>query len=158
MSKSHLANVEAAVAFDRIEKSFFGVKVLKSVSFGVGAGRIVGLVGENGAGKSTLMNVLGGNLRPEAGSLLADGKPYAPKNPNDARATGIAFVHQELNLFPNLSIAENLFLTDFPLVSGGIPWIDRNALGSRAAKLLRQVGLDHSPDTLVERLSTGERQ
>src|SRR5688572_20712765 len=146
------------VSFDQIEKSFFGVKVLKGVSFGVEAGRIVGLVGENGAGKSTLMNVLGGNLQPDSGSLRVSGQPYAPKHPNDAGAAGIAFVHQELNLFPNLSIGENLFLTAFPLVGGGVPWIDRRALGSRTAELLLQVGLDHSPDTLVEQLSTGERQ
>lgn len=104
------------------------------------------------------MNLLGGNLQPDAGELRVNGQPYSPRNPNDARAAGIAFVHQELNLFPNLSIAENLFLTDFPLVGGGTPWIDRRALRSRAAELLRQVGLDHSPDTLVERLPTGERQ
>ena len=151
-------NEEPIVCFDRMEKSFFGVKVLKGVSFSVGAGRIVGLVGENGAGKSTLMNLLGGNLQPEAGELRVNGLPYEPKSPNDARAAGIAFVHQELNLFPNLSIAENLFLTDFPRVGGGVPWIDRGALRSRTVELLRRVGLDHTPDALVERLPAGERQ
>ena len=155
--EAQIANHEAAVSFNGIEKSFFGVAVLKGVSFRVGAGRIVGLVGENGAGKSTLMNLLGGNLLPDAGELRVNEQPYSPRNPNDARAAGIAFVHQELNLFPNLSIAENLFLTAFPIV-GGTQWIDRHALRSRTAELLRQVGLEHSPDTLVERLPTGERQ
>ena len=149
---------QSIVSFDRIEKSFFGVKVLKWVSFGVGAGRIVGLVGENGAGKSTLMNLLGGNLQPDTGQLRVSGQFYAPNNPNDARTAGIAFVHQELNLFPNLSIAENLFLSAFPCVGGGVPWINRGVLRSRAAELLRQVGLDYLPDTLVERLPAGERQ
>ena len=173
---------EAAVTFDHIEKSFFGVKVVKGVSFTVGTGRMVGLVGENGAGKSTLMNLLGGNLKPDAGELRVNGQSYAPRNPKEARAAGIAFVHQELNLFPNLSIAENLFLTAFPLVghgtpnSGpatsihtkearrigvrrfGFPWIDRPALHARASELLEQVGLDHAPDMLIERLSSGERQ
>ena len=174
-------NSEPAVGFAGIEKSFFGVKVLKGVSFGVGAGRIVGLVGENGAGKSTLMNLLGGNLQPDAGELRVNGQPYSPRNPNDARAAGIAFVHQELNLFPNLSLAENLHLTDFPLIGdgtpnsgsagstpeetgpigirrSGLPWINRSALRARTTDLLHQVGLDHSPDTLLERLSAGERQ
>ena len=151
-------NTEPAVSFAGIEKSFFGVKVLKGVSFSVGAGHIVGLVGENGAGKSTLMNLLGGNLQPDGGELRVNGQPYAPKNPNGARAAGIAFVHQELNLFPNLSIAENLFLTDFPRVGGGAPWIDRRALRSGTVDLLNQVGLTHSADTLVERLAAGERQ
>ena len=148
----------SAVSFCGIEKSFFGVKVLKGVSFDVGAGRIMGLVGENGAGKSTLMNLLGGNLQPDAGELRVNDEPYVPLSPNDARAAGIAFVHQELNLFPNLGIAENLFLTGFPLVGTGVPWIDRHALRSRTTELLRQVGLDHMPDTLVERLPAGERQ
>src|SRR5688572_13924151 len=92
--KSRLTN--HAVSFEAIEKAFFGVRVLKGVSFGVEAGRIVGLAGENGAGKSTLMNVLGGNLQPDSGSLSVSGQPYAPKSPNDAGAAGIAFVHQEL--------------------------------------------------------------
>ncbi len=155
-------NAEPAVRFAGIEKAFFGVKVLKGVSFTVGAGSITGLVGENGAGKSTLMNLLGGNLPPDAGEMRVNGRPYAPRNPNDARAAGIACVHQELNLFPNLSIAENLFLPDLPRVAGaqrsGLPWIDRRALDVSAAGLLQQVGLEHSPDTLVERLSAGERQ
>ncbi len=178
---------QSVVSFDRIEKSFFGVKVLKRVSFEVAAGRIVGLVGENGAGKSTLMNLLGGNLQPEAGELRVNGRLYAPRNPNDARAAGIAFVHQELNLFPNLSIAENLHLAEFPcwsvrgswfVVRGSrepasgqprttnkeqrtprrLPWINRRALHTRATELLRQVGLDHAPDTLVDCLPAGERQ
>ncbi len=172
-------NIEPAVTFAGIGKSFFGVNVLNGVSFTVGAASITGLVGENGAGKSTLMNLLGGNLQPDAGELRIHGQPYAPADPNDARAAGIAFVHQELNLFPNLSIAENLFLTDFPKVvrgssnsrtrqqrttnneqptSPGLPWIDRRALRASAAALLKQVGLDHPPDTLVEQLSAGERQ
>ena len=155
-------NEQPVVSFAAIAKSFFGVKVLKDVSFGVGAARIVGLVGENGAGKSTLMNVLGGNLQPDAGELRVNGRSYAPKNPNDARTAGIAFVHQELNLFPNLSIAENLHLTAFPLIGQqagfSLPWINRSALRARTTELLCQVGLDHSPDTLVERLPAGERQ
>ena len=155
-------NIETAVSFAGIEKTFFGVKVLKGVSFTVGTASITGLVGENGAGKSTLMNLLGGNLQPDAGELRIHGQPYAPADPNDARAAGIAFVHQELNLFPNLSIAENLFLTDLPRVAGarktGLPWVDRRALRASAAALMKQVGLDHPPDTLVEQLSAGERQ
>jgi ribose transport system ATP-binding protein len=138
-----------------IDKSFFGVRVLKDVHLAVPAGRTVGLVGENGAGKSTLMNVLGGNLRPDAGRMTLAGEPYAPASPRDAEAHGIAFIHQELNLFANLSIAENICLTGFPRRG---PLIDRRASNRHAAALIRQVGLDLSPDVLVERLSAGERQ
>ena len=141
--------------FESVGKSFFGVPVLKSVSFDVGAGRIVGLVGENGAGKSTLMNLLGGNLRPDAGTMRFQDAAYAPQTPRDACAAGIGFVHQELNLFTNLSIAENLFLTGFPR-SG--PLIRNRELLKRAAGLLSRVGLDMPPTTPVERLTTGERQ
>ena len=154
-----LARVPApAVSFSCIEKSFFGVRVLQGVSFDVGAGRILGLVGENGAGKSTLMNLLGGNLQPDAGEMHVSGRRYCPRNPGEARIAGIAFVHQELNLFPNLSIAENLFLTEFPRLNVALPWIDRRATRARAAVLLEKVGLFHGPETRVEHLPAGERQ
>ena len=143
------------LSFIDITKGFFGIRVLKFVSFSVGAGRIVGLVGENGAGKSTLMNVLGGNLSADEGGMRLAGVPFAPRTPSDARAAGIGFVHQELNLFPNLSIAENLFLNDFP--TNG-PLICRADLRRRTADLLQRVGLALSPDTVLERLSLGERQ
>src|SRR5688572_9584777 len=90
-----------------IEKSFFAVRVLKGVSLSVRSASILGLVGENGAGKSTLMNILGGNLRADAGRMTLNGGVYEPRHPTDAAHAGIAFVHQELNLFSNLSIAEN---------------------------------------------------
>ena len=141
--------------FEGIGKSFFGVPVLKAVSFNVGVGRIVGLVGENGAGKSTLMNLLGGNLQPDAGRMRFNGAAYAPATPRDARAAGLGFVHQELNLFPNLSIAENLFLSSFPQAG---PFIRRGELLERTAALLQRVGLTLPATTPVERLSTGERQ
>jgi len=140
-----------------VEKAFFGVKVLKGVSFSVPAGGMVGLVGENGAGKSTLVNILGGNLQPEAGVVRFAGADYAPQNPQEAARRGIAFIHQELNLFPNLSIAENIFLTRFPRAAA-TPFIQRAEMHERAAKLLREVGLEIPPHRLVETLSAGERQ
>ena len=140
-----------------IEKAFFGVKVLKGVSFAVPAGGMVGLVGENGAGKSTLMNILGGNLQPDAGQLRFDGVDYRPQNSQDAARCGIAFIHQELNLFPNLSVAENIFLTRFPR-AGVTPFIQRGEIHRRAAELLREVGLETSPNRLTESFSAGERQ
>src|SRR5687768_17318677 len=125
--------------FINIDKAFFGVKVLRGISFSVAAGGALGLVGENGAGKSTLMNILGGNLKPDAGEMRLNGVSYEPKTPKDAEANGIAFIHQELNLFPNLTVAENLFLTRFPK-SKPLPLIGRAELHERAAKLLQDVG------------------
>jgi len=155
--RSPTTNQEPIVSFQGIEKSFFNTKVLKNVSFTVGAGRIDDLVGENGAGKSTLMNLLGGNLEPDRGSILFAGAPFLPKSPQDAARAGIAFIHQELNLFPNLTIAENLFLTKFPRV-GSAPWIHRGEMHRRSSELLREVGLELPPHRLVETLSAGERQ
>ncbi len=146
------------IEFSQIEKRFFGVKVLKDVSFIAKPGQTVGIVGENGAGKSTLMNILGGNLRPDAGVMRLNGQPYAPASPSDAAHAGIAFIHQELNLFANLSIAENLFLRGFPRSRNWLPFINRRQMSVRARELLREVDLAHSPDTLIERLSAGERQ
>jgi len=143
--------------FEGVSKRFGHVQVLKNVNWSVGEARTVGLVGENGAGKSTLMNILGGNLRPDAGRLLWCGKSFNSPDPASAERAGIAFVHQELNLFPNLTIAENLFLTRFPTRRGRF-WIDRQTTLEGAAALLEQVGLDCPSDLPVERLSAGERQ
>jgi ribose transport system ATP-binding protein len=143
--------------FSGVGKSFHGVAVLRDIRFAVGAGRITALVGENGAGKSTLMNILGGNLRPDTGTLQLAGAPYAPRDAREAARAGVAQIHQELNLFTNLTVAENLFLTDFP-VTPGLPLIRPAVLRTRAAALLARVGLDLPPDTPVDRLSTGECQ
>jgi ABC-type sugar transport system ATPase subunit len=86
------------------------------------------------------MNILGGNYQPDAGQMTLAGRSYAPRHPTDAIRCGVAFIHQELNLFPNLSIAENIFLTNFPRAAGW-PWIDGRALRSRTAELLGQTGL-----------------
>lgn len=145
--------------FEGIEKSYFGVRVLKGISFCLTENHILGLVGENGAGKSTLMNILGGVTQADAGSMRLAGAVYAPANPSAATRQGIAFIHQELNLFTNLSIAENIFIAGFPhrrLLR--IPFIDKRALHERTRKLLEAVELDHPPDTPVELLSQGERQ
>ena len=143
--------------FEHIDKSFFGAKVLKDVSFAVRSGAIVGLVGENGAGKSTLMNILSGILTADAGWIKVNGIPFAPQRPDESALAGIALVHQELNLFPNLSAAENLFVADFPRQgSKWLSWIDRASLRTRASELLEQVNLDVDPGTLVEELSPGQ--
>ncbi|MGE3308923.1 MAG: sugar ABC transporter ATP-binding protein [Limisphaerales bacterium] len=150
--------MNSILRFSGVSKSFFGVDVLREISFTVPVGHTVGLVGENGAGKSTLMNILGGNLRADRGAMRLAETPYAPSSPSDAAKAGIAFVHQELNLFPNLSIAENVFLGGFPRRHRWVPWIDRRRMREHTRGLLREVGLAHAPDTLVESLSMGERQ
>jgi ribose transport system ATP-binding protein len=141
-----------------IWKSFFGVPVLKDVGFTLEAGRVLGLVGENGSGKSTTMNILGGVHRPDAGTMTLNGEAYEPKSPRDAQARGVAFIHQELNLFPNLSIEENLFIRGFPRLGRRSPFINRVAMRARARELIAAVDLKFPPGTPVARLSQGERQ
>ena len=103
------------------------------------------------------MNVIGGNVAPDSGILRLNGQSYAPRNAQEAAQSGIAFIHQELNLFSNLTVAENLFLARFPR-AGFSPLIDRRRLAENASALLAQVGLDVPPQLPVERLSPGEQQ
>ena len=146
---------QTALRFNSIMKAFFGVRVLKAVSFKTDVGKTLGLVGENGAGKSTLMNILGGNLPADEGTMELWGAAYSPASPADAEAAGIAFVHQELNLFGNLSIAENLFINGFPTVAG---LVNHARIRRKTKQVLERVGLELSPDLPVDRLSAGERQ
>lgn len=132
--------------------------MLNSISLSVDGGKLLGLVGENGAGKSTLMNILGGIFPPTAGSMQLHGRTYQPSNPQEAMQAGIAFIHQELNLFPNLSIEENLHLTYFPARKLLIPWIDRKQTQQNARALLQRVGLKLDPQTLVEDLTPAQKQ
>src|SRR3954468_5234316 len=93
-----------------ITKRFPGVVALSGVSLTVGGGEVLALMGENGAGKSTLMKILGGAYPPDEGELLIDGQPLVLKGIADAKKRGIALIHQELMLVPQLSIASNIFL------------------------------------------------
>jgi ABC-type sugar transport system ATPase subunit len=150
---------DAILSLQGVSKAFFGIHALRDVSLTLGRGRVVGLVGQNGAGKSTLMNVIGGVVHPDSGGMVLDGLPYTPQSPAHASRAGIAFIHQELNLFSNLSIAENIFIDRFPQRRfGPLALVDRPAMHARTRGLLAQVDLDLAPETPVGRLSPGERQ
>ncbi|TVR71889.1 MAG: sugar ABC transporter ATP-binding protein [Spirochaetaceae bacterium] len=143
--------------FSTINKSFGGIHALRDVSLEIEGGVIVGLVGENGAGKSTLMNVLGGVLEPDSGEIHIEGTSYAPQSPRDATRWGVAFIHQELNLFTNLTVAENLFIDGFPTLPG-LPFVDRRRVRRETEDALHSVQLEIAPGTRVETLSPGQRQ
>ena len=143
--------------FENISKSFFAVQALKGVNLKLIRGHILGLVGENGAGKTTLMNILGGVIRSDEGIMKLKSKTYAPKNPADAKKAGIGFIHQELNLFMNLSIADNIFIDGFPRY-GIAGLINKKKTNEKTKGLLGSVNMELSPDILLERLSPGERQ
>ncbi len=102
--------MEALLQLKGIDKAFPGVKALSGAALNVYAGRVMALVGENGAGKSTMMKVLTGIYTRDAGSLLWLGKETTFNGPKSSQEAGIGIIHQELNLIPQLTIAENIFL------------------------------------------------
>ncbi len=122
-----------------VGKTFPGVVALEGVDFSVRAGEIRALMGENGAGKSTLIKVLTGVYRPDCGSMLIAGRPAAPRSPAEAQALGVSTVYQELNLPPNLSVAECISLGDEERTFG---FIRRRAMEKRAQRALARLGLD----------------
>ncbi len=149
---------EPFLRLQSISKVYPGVRALKGVSFDIGAGEVVGLIGENGAGKSTLMKVLGGVVGPTAGTIVIDGKAFDALTVPQSLGAGIAFVHQELNLFDNLDVAANVFIGREPCGFGPLRLIDRKALHARVRPLLSRLGCDFAPDTPVANLSIAQCQ
>ncbi|MFO0834534.1 MAG: L-arabinose ABC transporter ATP-binding protein AraG [Phycisphaerales bacterium] len=141
--------------FHRVTKSFPGVKALEEVSLDVRAGSVHALLGENGAGKSTLLKVLSGVYRPDSGVLRIDDDVMAFDRPSDAIHSGVAVIYQELNLVPELSVAENIFLGHFPSRAG---FVDRRSLRDLAADLLRPLDDSIDPGTRVAKLPLAQRQ
>jgi ribose transport system ATP-binding protein len=141
-----------------IRKTYPGVVALNAVSLSVDAGEVVGLVGENGAGKSTLMKVLGGVVAPDAGTIRTAGAEHAALTVQHSMAAGIAFVHQELNLFENLDVAANVFIGREALSGGPLRLVDTVALRQRVRPYLERLGCDFGPDAMVEGLSLAQRQ
>ena len=125
------------VVMESIDKSFPGVHALKKVSFTLARGEIHALVGENGAGKSTLIKVLTGVERPDGGTITLDGVEVTIRSPLHAQALGISTVYQEVNLCPNLTVAENLLIGRQPMSLGHVDW---KAMNRRAREVLQ--GLD----------------
>ena len=141
----------------QITKAFAGVKALDCVDLTVVDDEIHALVGENGAGKSTLMNVLSG-VYPHGtyeGGIYLEGKECSFRDIKDSERLGIVIIHQELALIPFLSIAENIFLGNEQAAGGIIDW---NMTVSRAGELLKKVGLDENPNTLIRDIGVGKQQ
>ncbi len=131
---------------------------LDRVDFRVGRGEVIGLIGENGAGKSTLMRILGGVTEPTAGTIRLGGSEHSALTVSQSIASGIAFVHQELNLFDNLDVAANVLMGREPRFAGPLRLIDRPALRSRVGPILERLGADFGPDADISALSLAQMQ
>ena len=152
-----MADQTALLEVTDLTVEFPGVKALDAVGFTVRPGEVHALVGENGAGKSTLLKVLGGVYTATSGSLTLAGKPYAPTHPHHAIAEGIAVIYQEFTLFPDLTVAENVFAGREPhsrLTRG----IDYKLMRDECRRIFKLLDLDVDPDTRVADLSVSEQQ
>jgi ABC-type sugar transport system ATPase subunit len=139
----------------QLVKDYPGTRALDHMDFDVRAGEVHALLGENGAGKSTLIKALAGVVRFDSGEILLDGQPVAPRDPHEGRELGIGVVHQQGNLVPTLSVAENLLLGEpFPKLGGVL--VDRRAMRRRVESVLRDVGLRLGPNALVADISPHE--
>ena len=138
-----------------VSKQFPGVKALEDVTLRLRPGSVHALMGENGAGKSTLMKILAGVIQPTTGEIRAGGQPRRFSGPRDAQDCGIAMIHQELNLVPHMTVAENIWVGREPRRFG---FVDHAALRRRTVALLEQLGLQLDPDEQVGNLVVANQQ
>lgn len=143
------------LTFHKISKIFPGVKALSNITFDVKAGSIHALMGENGAGKSTLLKILSGLYQPDEGELRLNNIPIINNNTARALKNRIAIIYQELNLIPELTVAENIYLGQFPIKNG---CVDKKTLNYNATQILQRLGETIPPDTPLKELSIGQRQ
>lgn len=146
---------EVILSMTNIHKAFGPVRALRSAALELRRGEIHALAGENGAGKSTLMHIIDGILQPDGGEILLDGKPVKISSPNAANRLGIGFVHQEIALCPEISVAENMFMSE---TGQSRSWfMNYRDLGKRAATILKEIG-DIDPASRAGDLSISQQQ
>ena len=138
-----------------ISKTFPGVKALQHVDFTLRKSEIHALMGENGAGKSTLIKVLTGVHEFQSGEIKIEGRAVINKSPQDAQNNGISTVYQEVNLCPNLTVAENLFIGREPRKMGMIDW---KTMNRKSEELLRELDIDVSATQSLEECSIAIQQ
>lgn len=144
-----------ALMMNSITKAFPGVKALTDVDLELRAGEVHAVVGENGAGKSTLMKILAGVYHPDSGTISVEGEPVHFDSPLAARRRGIGMVYQEINLVPDLSVAENISLGNTPNSAG---LVNRKAQNELASRVLQDLGTNIKAEKLVGRLSLSQQQ
>ena len=145
----------ALLWMENVSKAFPGVQALEAVSLYVNAGEVLGLIGQNGAGKSTLMKILSGVYTIDSGDLYFGGQPLVIHNPHHAQEIGISIIYQELNLMPNLSVMENIFVGREP---GPPVFVSRGRLEQQTRAILDRMHMNLRPTSLVRSLSVAEQQ
>jgi ribose transport system ATP-binding protein len=151
-----MTNQTPALRLEGIVKTFPGVRALDGVSFTVMPGEVHALMGENGAGKSTLMKVLGGIYQPEEGQIIVSEQPVVMSTPLEAKAKGIVFIHQELSLAEELTVAENVYLGELPRKRFGL--VDWDTLYSKTDAILEKLKVGFDAKTRVGDLSIANQQ
>ncbi len=147
---------ETILQMKNIEKSFSGVHALKGVDFELCSGEVHALMGENGAGKSTLMKILSGVYKADSGEIFAFNEKCSFNSVKEAQEKGIAIIHQELNLIPDLTVAQNIFLGREKMLP--LNFIDDKQMEKEAEKLLKYVGAHIKPDEKISNLTVGKQQ
>jgi ribose transport system ATP-binding protein len=151
------ASSKVLLRMEGIYKSFPGVQALSDAHFELFAGEVHALVGENGAGKSTLMKILGGIYHKDAGRILLEGQEVEINSPHMAQSLGISIIHQELNLMPHLSVAQNIFIGREPRAK--LPFfLDDQTTNQKAEQLFKMLNLDLDPNTKVADLTVAKQQ
>ena len=151
-SDSHAVVLKA----EGVSKTFAGVTALRDVDFDLTSGEVHALMGENGAGKSTLMKILAGVHVDYDGEIRIEGAPVRFSGVQDAERAGVAIIHQELNLVPELTAAENIFLGREPLILGTI--VDHRRIVKAASALLKRLGIEIDAQRRIAELRIGEQQ
>ena len=147
--------MEAYLKFNSVSKDFPGVRALDGISFDVKEGSVHGLVGENGAGKSTLLKILSGAYVPTSGNIIIGDKKQLFKNTKEAINAGVAAIYQELNLVPEMTVAENLLLGNYPTKFG---FVNKKKMIETSLKILETIGENIEPLVKLKSLSIGQRQ
>lgn len=147
---------EVILRAEQMTKVYPGTIALNNVDFNIYRGKVNVLVGENGAGKSTLMKILAGVEEATSGQLFLEGEEIRPRSPREAEKHGIGIIYQELNLFPNLSVSENIYMAH-EITTGGVV-VNHGEQEDRTAELLRRLEQPIHPRTLVAQLRIGQQQ
>jgi len=148
------APAQPILTLTQVKKSFGGAHALRDANLDLYPGQVTALIGENGAGKSTLVKILCGIHQPDGGELALDGRSIRVRDPEHARQLGINVVHQECVVFDNLTVAENIFVSNRPKKGRFIAWSEMRA---RAAEILRQLDVSFSPDMPAGHLSVAQK-